>query len=39
MANNRSIEEQVEDIAKSWLKDLGIKYYTKIESINSAICS
>lgn len=32
-----SIEEQVEDIAKSWLKTLKIKYFTKTEKINSEI--
>lgn len=37
MANNKSIEEQVEDIAKNWLKDLNIKYHTKTDSINSEI--
>ncbi len=37
MANNKSIEEQVEDIAKNWLKDLNIKYYTKTDSINTEI--
>ena len=35
--NNKSIEEQIEDRAKSQLRDLGIKYYTKTESINSEI--
>ena len=37
MANTtiRSIEEQVEDLAKNQLKD--VKYYTKTEQINSEI--
>ena len=34
---NKSIEEQVEDIAKNQLRKLGIRYYTKTESINSEI--
>ena len=34
----KSIEEQIEDIAKKWLsKDKNIKYYTKTESINHEI--
>ena len=34
----KSIEEQIEDIAKKWLsKDKSIKYYTKTESINHEI--
>ncbi len=37
MATINSIEEQIEDIAKDWLKSLKIKYYTKTESINSEI--
>ena len=37
MATINSIEEQIEDIAKDWLKSLKIKYYTKTESINSQI--
>ena len=37
MATNKSIEEQIEDIAKNWLKKLKIKYYTKTESINFEI--
>lgn len=35
MANNKSIEEQVEDLCKRQLKN--IKYYTKTESINEEI--
>lgn len=35
--NNRSIEERVEDTAKSWLNSLGVKYWTKTESINDEI--
>ena len=34
MQNNKSIEEQIEDWAKSQIK---IKYYTKTETINSEI--
>lgn len=34
----KSIEEQIEDLAKGWLsKDKSIKYYTKTESINQEI--
>lgn len=34
----KSIEEQIEDLAKGWLsKDKSIKYYTKTESINHEI--
>ncbi len=33
----RSIEEQIEDIAKEQLKAIKIKYYAKTESINSEI--
>ena len=33
----RSIEEQVEDIAKEQLKEYKVKYYAKTESINSEI--
>ena len=32
-----SIEENVEDIAKEWLKKFGVKYYTKTESVNTEI--
>ena len=32
-----SIEEQIEDIAKKQLDDIKVKYFTKIESINSEI--
>jgi len=35
MANERSIEEQVEDLAKKQLDDIG--YFTKTESINSEV--
>lgn len=33
----KSIEEKIEDLAKAQLKDFGLKYFTKTESINSAI--
>lgn len=34
---SRSIEEQIEDIAKEQLKEIKVKYYAKTESINSEI--
>ena len=34
-----SIEENVEDIAKEWLKKFGVKYYTKTESVNTETVS
>ena len=33
----KSIEEQIEDKAKQMLKEVGVKYFTKTETINSAI--
>ena len=33
----KSIEEQVEDLAKTQLKKFGIRYFTKNESLNNEI--
>ena len=33
----RSIEEQIEDMAKQRLSSDGVKYFTKTESINNEI--
>ena len=34
---SKSIEEKIEDNAKNQLRQFGIKYYTKTDSINSEI--
>ena len=37
MPKNRSVEEQVEDRGKQWLKSYGLSYFSKTENINSEI--